>query len=79
MQSRRSIQQYRMVIQNFLKYFPYNRFFFPNLTLATPMFEARCFLIRSRITNAWKSSIAISRGNPHRCNEVKGPRQSLTA
>ena len=34
--------------------------------LATPMFEARCCLIRPRIKNVWKSSIAISRGaNPH--------------
>ncbi|KAL3648303.1 hypothetical protein CASFOL_007727 [Castilleja foliolosa] len=37
------------------------------------MFEARCCLIRPRITNVWKSSIAISRGNPHRCNESEGP------
>ncbi|KAL3807451.1 hypothetical protein ACJIZ3_000427 [Penstemon smallii] len=27
-----SIQQYGMSLHNFLKYFPYNRFFFPNFT-----------------------------------------------
>ncbi|KAK8708322.1 hypothetical protein V6N13_059366 [Hibiscus sabdariffa] len=37
------------------------------------MFGARCCLIRPRITNVWKSSIAISRGNPQRCNESEGP------
>ncbi|KAL3806250.1 hypothetical protein ACJIZ3_000073 [Penstemon smallii] len=29
-----SIQQYGMSLHNFLKYFPYNRFFFPNFTLS---------------------------------------------
>ena len=27
---------------------------------ATPMFEARCWLIRQRITNGWTNSVAIS-------------------
>ncbi|KAH1089762.1 hypothetical protein J1N35_017019 [Gossypium stocksii] len=34
MDSRRSIQQYKMSPHNFLQYFPYNRPFFPNFTLS---------------------------------------------
>eukprot|EP00474_Spongospora_subterranea_P004453 CRZ04911.1 hypothetical protein [Spongospora subterranea] len=37
--------------------------FSQTLLLATPMFDARCCLIRLQITNVWKSSNVISRGN----------------
>jgi len=43
------------------------------LILATLMLEAKYCRIKPQIRNVWNSCIAISRGNPHRCNESDGP------